>query len=78
MVETGSDSDKLTWHGYQRAYPMVFAAAGLSTESQFNMLEIGYGLGRSVKLWETLFPKANIFWIDIGEGLKPNTGNISE
>jgi hypothetical protein len=57
------DTDKVTYHGYHFFYPQFIEH--LRTE-KFNMLEIGWGSGSSVKVWNDYFPKAEIFVMDIG------------
>ena len=64
MEDLGSASDKVYSHGYHRFYPGLFRQHNLSRDAEFKMLEIGFGQGNSVALWESLFPKADIIWID--------------
>jgi len=54
-------TDKVTYHGYHFFYPKFLEP--LRNES-FNMLEIGWGSGASVKVWNDYFPYANIFIMD--------------
>jgi hypothetical protein len=55
-------TDKVTYHGYHFFYPKFLESL---RNNQFNMLEIGWGLGASVKVWNDYFPNANIFVMDI-------------
>ena len=65
MASVGRASDKIHTHGYHRFYPSLFAQHGLSNRNAtFRMLEIGFGVGGSVALWESLFPNADITWVD--------------
>jgi hypothetical protein len=64
MASLGSSSDKIYTHGYHRHYPSFFSSQNLDRNSTFRMIEIGFGQGSSVTLWENLFPKADIIWID--------------
>ena len=64
MQDLGSKCDKIFSHGYHRYYPSLFRQHNIHRYSKFNMLEIGYGNGNSVQLWQELFPFANIIWID--------------
>jgi len=64
MASLGSSSDKTYSHGYHRHYPSLFASQNIDRTSTFRMIEIGFGQGSSVPLWENLFPNADIIWID--------------
>ena len=55
-------TDKVTYHGYHFFYPLFMENL---RDKEFNMLEIGWGSGASVKVWNDYFPKANIFVLDI-------------
>ena len=70
MAGLGLSTDKIYVHGYHRVYPDIFRAAGLSRQSNFRMLEIGFGQGGSCSLWENLFPNAEILWIDFSDDAK--------
>jgi hypothetical protein len=69
MHQLGSSSDKTYTHAYHRSYPSLFASQNISRFSTFKMLEIGFGQGGSVPLWEELFPNADIVWIDYSDDL---------
>ena len=70
MADMGLSTDKIYVHGYHRVYPDIFRAAGLSRQSNFRMLEIGFGQGGSCSLWENVFPNAEILWIDFSDDAK--------
>jgi hypothetical protein len=55
-------TDKVTYHGYHFFYPKFLESL---RNDEFNMLEIGWGSGSSVKVWNDYFPKSNIFVMDI-------------
>jgi hypothetical protein len=65
--DTGTD--KVNPHGYHFFYPSFLDRM---RDETFNMLEIGYGTGQSVKMWCEYFPKCNIFCIDINTELVIN------
>ena len=69
MRQLGSESDKTYTHAYHRSYPTLFASQNIHRFSTFKMLEIGFGQGGSVSLWEELFPNAEITWIDYSDDL---------
>jgi spermidine synthase len=55
-------TDKVTYHGYHFFYPLFIENL---RDKEFNLLEIGWGSGASVKVWNDYFPMANIFVMDI-------------
>lgn len=55
-------TDKVTYHGYHFFYPKFLESL---RDQEFNMLEIGWGSGASVKVWNDYFQNANIFVMDI-------------
>lgn len=55
-------TDKSAHHGYHYFYPRHLAC--LRDES-FTMLEIGYDEGHSARFWESYFPYAKLFFMDI-------------
>lgn len=55
-------TDKVTHHGYHFFYPSFLDKI---RDEKFNMLEIGYGSGESMKMWCDYFPKCNFFCVDI-------------
>jgi hypothetical protein len=55
-------NDKIEQHGYDRFYPTFLEPL---RSQNFNMLEVGYGDGASLKLWKEYFPKAHITVMDI-------------
>ncbi len=55
-------TDKVTHHGYHFFYPPFLDKI---RDEKFNMLEIGYGTGESMKVWCEYFPNCNFFCIDI-------------
>jgi cyclopropane fatty-acyl-phospholipid synthase-like methyltransferase len=55
-------TDKVSHHGYQFFYPPFLDKI---RDDEFNMLEIGYGTGQSMKMWCEYFPNANFFCADI-------------
>lgn len=67
------ESDKVYWHQYIDFYNLHLP------NQAFNILEIGVFEGDSIRYWESLYPKANIFGIDIIEEQKkwPKSNNIS-
>jgi hypothetical protein len=62
FVNSNSNSDKLTNHGYQRIYPW-FLSHFKTTD--VNLLEIGVADSESLKLWKNYFEKVNLYAIDI-------------
>jgi hypothetical protein len=56
-------TDKISYHRYDRFYPRFLESL---RDEKFNMLEIGYGDGGSLKLWKEYFQKAHITVMDIG------------
>lgn len=56
-------TDKVLHHGYQRFYPQFLAPLRLRTEP-FGIVEIGYGEGQSISLWNNLFPAAQVYCLD--------------
>jgi hypothetical protein len=56
------DTDKVTYHGYQFFYPQFLEDMRFK---KFNMLEIGWGSGASIKVWNDYFPNAQIYVMDI-------------
>ena len=72
MAAMGQASDKIHSHGYHRFYPALFAQHGFARrDARLRMLEIGFGRGNSVPLWESLFPNADITWIDYSKPPSP-------
>jgi hypothetical protein len=67
----GTETDKVTYHGYHYFYPMFLES--FRNES-FKMLEIGYGDGESAKAWLKYFPNSEITVMDIGVSL--NRGRL--
>jgi hypothetical protein len=62
-------TDKCKVHGYHRFYPLFLAE--LDADSEFTIVEIGYGGGESMPMWKELFPNAFYVCIDkdvSGEG----------
>lgn len=55
-------TDKVKHHGYHFFYPSFLDKI---RDEKFNMLEIGYGSGESMKMWCEYFPNCNFFCIDI-------------
>ena len=55
-------SDKATYHGYERFYETVFEPF---RDRTFNMLEIGLEDGASLRAWLEYFPKAHVYVMDI-------------
>lgn len=56
------DGDKGTFHSYIDIYNDIFSQF---YENEFNFLEIGILNGKSIRLWNDYFEKANIFAVDI-------------
>ena len=56
------DTDKVTYHGYHFFYPQFLENL---RNQKFNMLEIGWGSGSSVKVWNDYFPNSEIYVMDI-------------
>lgn len=55
-------TDKVRPHGYHFFYPPFLEKM---RDEKFNMLEIGYGEGQSMKMWCEYFPNCNFFCVDI-------------
>jgi hypothetical protein len=55
-------TDKAKDHGYHRFYPLFLSQ--LERQSEFTIVEIGYGNGASILMWKTLFPNAYLICID--------------
>lgn len=65
----GHGTDKCQVHGYHRFYPLFLSV--LNADSEFTIVEIGYGAGESMPMWKELFPNAFYVCIDkdvSGEG----------
>jgi hypothetical protein len=62
FVNTNSQTDKLTNHGYQRIYPWFLSHF---KNKEINLLEIGVADSESLKLWKGYFNRVNLFAIDI-------------
>lgn len=60
-------TDKVGHHGYHFFYPRFLDPL---RDQAFTMLEIGYFLGESARMWEEYFPRAEIFAADIGSSGK--------
>jgi hypothetical protein len=58
-----SGTDKVSHHGYHFFYPFFLDKI---RDEKFNMLEIGYGSGESLKMWCQYFPNCVFFCTDIG------------
>lgn len=59
-----SSTDKQNGHGYGRVYDRIILPC-LDRTAQLHVLEIGVHTGGSMRLWESLFPAARVFGIDI-------------
>lgn len=57
-----ANTDKVMHHGYHFFYPSFLEKFRNDT---FNILEIGYGSGESLKMWCEYFSNSNIFCVDI-------------
>jgi hypothetical protein len=55
-------TDKVKHHGYHFFYPSFLDKI---RDEKFNMLEIGYGSGESLKMWCDYFPNSNFYCVDI-------------
>lgn len=55
-------TDKTLHHGYQRFYPQFLAP--LRRRRKLTIVEIGYGEGKSIPLWRTLFPQSFVVCLD--------------
>lgn len=55
-------TDKVKHHGYHFFYPFFLDKI---RDEKFNMLEIGYGSGESLKMWCEYFPNSNFYCVDI-------------
>ncbi len=62
FLNTKSNSDKITNHGYQRVYPWFL---GHFKSAEINLLEIGVADSESLILWRNYFEKVNLFALDI-------------
>jgi hypothetical protein len=54
-------TDKITHHGYNRFYDYFFYTI---KNKYFNLIEIGVDQGRSLNVWQEIFPNAKIYGID--------------
>ena len=61
-LSLNNQTDKVYYHGYHHFYPQYFEEFRYQ---KFNMLEIGYGDGASMKTWIEYFPQADITVLDI-------------
>jgi phage antirepressor YoqD-like protein len=61
-LSLNNQTDKVYYHGYHHFYPQYFEKFRYQ---KFNMLEIGYGDGASMKTWIEYFPQADITVLDI-------------
>jgi cephalosporin hydroxylase len=57
---TLSDTDKGTWHGYDRFYDSMF-----KDFTPKSLLEIGVKRGNSLAAWKMLFPSCDMYGLDI-------------
>ncbi len=57
-----NNTDKVNHHGYHFFYPIFLEKL---RGEDFNMLEIGFGTGKSIKAWNEYFPNCNFFCMDI-------------
>jgi hypothetical protein len=55
-------TDKIRYHGYQRFYPQFLVP--LRRLRRLGIVEIGFGEGQSISLWQTLFPQAHVYCLD--------------
>jgi hypothetical protein len=55
-------TDKVTHHGYHLYYPLYLDPL---RQEKFKMLEIGFEIGRSAKMWCEYFPFSEIYCMDI-------------
>jgi hypothetical protein len=64
FIEIGqtAGTDKVIHHGYHFFYPLFLEKL---RDTKFDMLEIGYGSGESMKMWCDYFPNCNFYCIDI-------------
>jgi autotransporter strand-loop-strand O-heptosyltransferase len=62
QISDSVDCDKTTYHEYDRVYPIFLEKW---RNESVNIFEIGIEYGKSMKLWETYFPYANIWGMDI-------------
>ena len=61
-VGNACGTDKTTHHGYDRFYPLFLAP--LRQLKNLGIVEIGYGRGKSIPFWKTLFPQAHLYCLD--------------
>ena len=61
-LSLNNQTDKVYYHGYHHFYPQYFDKFRYE---KFNLLEIGYGDGASMKTWIEYFPDADITVMDI-------------
>ena len=66
-------TDKIHHHRYDRFYPQFLEPL---RNKEFNMLEIGFGDGESLKLWKEYFPQAYINVIDIDYQLEDDRSKV--
>lgn len=61
-LSQNAGTDKVTHHGYHFFYPFFLDKI---RHEKFKMLEIGYGIGESMKMWTEYFPNSIFFCMDI-------------
>lgn len=59
---TAAQTDKISYHHYERTYSKCLLR--FKDQSEFSMLEIGYGSGAGVSFWRTVFPNAFVYCFD--------------
>ena len=74
FIRFGKQSDKVTVHQYHKFYPKVFNSARVKANSKIKLLEIGYGRGNSIPLWENVFPNAEILSVEFSTSGKSADG----
>lgn len=70
MREIGTETltDKVLAHGYERFYEYFLSP--LRETRGLNMLEIGFNLGGSYKMWLEYFPYGNVYFMEKDFGVK--------
>jgi hypothetical protein len=66
-------TDKETTHQYLNFYESLFATL---RDKELNLLEVGYGSGGSIRLWEDYFINAHITCIDIINVASHHSGRV--
>lgn len=72
-ISNAFECDKTIAHRYQYPYDKFLTKF---RNIQCTIFEIGINEGKSLPVWETFLPKARIYGMDIGVGMKLNRGEV--